>query len=375
MSLQPAAVAMSAPRVRGETVAEDRFEGADRLRFAALLTIVAFHVVLRSAQIEALARLPPSRLEDALIGGATLFDNRSLAILSLYLLLVRHRDRPVTETLTERVHRLLVPYVAWTVAYALLDFCLAALTGNAKEGARVIGDLGYWMRGLVFATTTPHLHFLPTLLFLTLLLPLTRIPLPIAAGIALLCVAAALRILLEVLLIPHGLPETAGPAILAPLMAGRIIESLPAGFLAARLALGPAITVRARISAGVGALLAITIAMLLPTDLFEPVAQGGVPLGLMLTQAEFGTLAMALAAIALLTAPAGRPSRSSIAAWFAPLAFGVFLVHPFINEAFDILVPLRTGPEMLAIRFVFVLMASTLIAQILSRSRRFARFV
>ena len=375
MSGRTASVAVPAPLARGKKAAYNRIAGADRLRFAALITIVAFHVLLRSAQIEARAGLPSSGLEDALIGGATLFDNRSLAILSLYLLLIRHRDRSVTETLTERANRLLVPYVAWTVAYALLDLSLAIFAGQPKEMLRAMGDPSYWVEGLVFATTTPHLHFLSTLFLLTLLLPLARAPLPMALGIALLCVAAALRTLLEALFIPQGLPAAAGPAILAPLMAGRLIESLPTGFLAARLALGPVITVHARVSAGVGALMSIAATMLLPTDVFAPVGQAGAPLGWMLAQAVLGTLAMTLAAIALLSGPEGRPSKNSIAGWFAPLAFGVFLVNPFINDAFDIVVPLRTGPEMLAMRFVIVLVTSTLIARILSKSRRFARFV
>lgn len=375
MSLQTATAAMPATRERGVVAAADRFGGADNLRLAALLTIVAFHVLLRSAQIEALAGLPPSRLEDALIGGATLFDNRSLVILSLYLLLIRHKNRSAAETLAKRARRLLVPYVAWTIAYALLDLGLAALAGHPDAMRRAIADPGYWMRAFVFATTTPHLHFLPTLLFLTLCLPLTRVRLPFAAGIALLCLAAALRTLFEASLIPHGVPMTAGPEMLAPLMAARLIECLPAGFLAARIALGPALTPQARITAAAGAFVAIAATMSWPTEFLASAGQDGTPLSWMLGQAVLGTLAMALAATALLSAPAGKPSKNSIALWFAPIAFGVFLVHPFFNEAFDLLVRFRAGPGMLALRFIIVFCVSTLIARMLSRSRRFAPFV
>ncbi len=77
------------------TCGQVRLIGADRLRLATLLSIVFFHVVLTDLQFAHVTSAPDiAAAFDSLVVVSTVFDNRSLVILSFFLLFIRERDTP-----------------------------------------------------------------------------------------------------------------------------------------------------------------------------------------------------------------------------------------------------------------------------------------
>jgi hypothetical protein len=106
-----------------------RVFGADYLRLVTLLSIILFHVVLKGAQFAQATRSPTANTFDLLVTASTIFDNRSMAILSLFLLLMRHDNAGYRSVIAARAKRLLIPYVAWTLIYPFLDLAIATTTG------------------------------------------------------------------------------------------------------------------------------------------------------------------------------------------------------------------------------------------------------
>jgi hypothetical protein len=351
-----------------------RIIGADLLRLASLLSIILFHVVLKDAQFAAATGSPQGQTFDALIGVSTVFDNRSMAILSLYLLLLRHGDAPYPVMMAERARRLLVPYIAWTLLYPFLDLATAGLAGQQLAFAHVL-DLRFWYSAVFLAMAKGHLHFLPTLLVLTALLPVYKSKLSLPLAIVLLASASAIRAGAEVFIV--GDVYDPSVADLAALSILRTIEYLPLGFLAFAIVQQPLRVRRprwfAQVAMAVIALVALSV--WLEPEQFSLLGAAMGRLTWSVAQAVLGTVAMVLAAQGVLMGSGvtiGENARLGILGrMFSQRALGLFLVHPFFSDVFDAIV---TAPDAYSVpmaipKFAFVLFSSLFASTILVGTR------
>jgi hypothetical protein len=352
-----------------------RVAGADLLRLASLLSIVLFHVVLRDAQFAAATSSPRAGTFDALICVSTVFDNRSMAVLSLFLLLLRHGDAPYPAVIAGRTRRLLLPYLAWTLLYPFLDLAIASLTGQLQPALDRMLDVRFWLSGVFLATMKEHLHFLPTLLVLTLLFPVYKRRLSTPLVLVLLMATSALRAGAEFVIVGRVYnPSISELAVLSVL---RTVEYFPLGFLA----FISAQEVRQARTLARFKMFAIAIIALVPFSAWlEPdqfAALGAVTARFTwsLAQAMLGTVAMALAAQGVLLG-GGFEARADerlgvLGRIFSERALALFLVHPFFCDVFDAIVtaPIAYDVRMVIPKFAFVLVSSLFASSVLVGTR------
>lgn len=351
-----------------------RIIGADLLRLASLLSIILFHVVLKDGQFAAASSSPMVGTFDTLIVMSTVFDNRSMAVLSLFLLFARHGELPYATVIAERARRLLLPYLAWTLLYPFLDLATASLSGQPEPAVARVLSVRAWLSGVFLATSKEHLHFLPTLLILTLLLPVYKTKLSLYVVIVLLTSASAFRAVAEFFIVGNAYnPSTADLAALSGL---RIAEYLPLGFLAFALVKRVGRVRRTglfKMSMAVGALVLLS-AWLQPEQF---IALGAVTgrLTWLVVQAALGTAAMALAAQGVLVGGAFEVREDegfgTLGRMFSERALALFLVHPFFCDIFDAIVtaPAAYGLSMVVPKFAFVLLGSVLASSFLVRTQ------
>lgn len=356
-----------------------RLPGADLLRLASLFSIVLFHIVLRDSQAMSgpAGRFPEAL--DALLCVTAVFDNRSMAILSIFLLITRHGGDSPGSLLAERTHRLLVPYLAWTLIYAVLDLAVAMIAGRPAPAMARITDPGFWLSALFLATSTGHLHFLPTLFVLTVIWMVWRPRLSVAAAIPALAATSALRVFIEYLVLYQGNAPSLGA--MAVLSLARLVEYLPivalAGALAGRADLHP--RARAWIAAAVVGLLALSIG--LQPGAFAGLGPGSGLLAWTIVQAMAGATIMAAAATCLLSLNrADVPMSPRVAAWRDVMvrnSLGIFLVHPFVCSLLDLSIGFDAafGVGMILPKFVVVIGGSLAITALLRRGGRLAAIV
>jgi fucose 4-O-acetylase-like acetyltransferase len=307
------------------------------------------------------------------------FDNRSMALLSLFLLMRRQPEAPYGAVLRERAYRLLLPYLAWTLIYPFLDLAVAAIAGRPELALGRILDAQFWLSGILWATVTGHLHFLPTLFILTLLLPFYRTRLSIWAAVALLGLASAVRTIIEFFLLHRG--DVAPTLALAALSAARIVEYLPLGFLAFAIASAPPSRSGHRTAAAIVVLGLLAASIGLQPDWFTFAGPSASLLAWTISQAILGAVIVSLAAQALLASPAASQRRSDLAArlglGFQQRALGMFLIHPFFCDLFDAIVtaPRAFDLAMVLPKFAFVLACSFFASSFLISSPRLAPIV
>lgn len=96
---------------------------------------------------------------------------------SLFLMAMRvDRQRPTFgAAMLTQVQRLLVPFVFWTVFYAVFRLVKAQAFGYAPDLLEQLGHWQSWAGYLLLGKAQYHLHFLPTLLALFLFYPVMRL--------------------------------------------------------------------------------------------------------------------------------------------------------------------------------------------------------
>jgi fucose 4-O-acetylase-like acetyltransferase len=370
---QPVETSPIAPSIRPQ-----RLPGADLLRLASLLSIVLFHIVLRDAQVAARTG-PPPEIFDALLCISSVFDNRSIAILSLFLLIKRHADTPRPIVIAERARRLLLPYLAWSLIYPLLDLAVAGIAGQPGPVLARIGHGSFWLSGLLLATSTGHLHFLPTLFVLTVICTVFRPRLPLGAVAALLAATSALRAAIEFLVLSGG--DAGSTPALGALSVARLVEYLPLGMLAAAIAASPPLRPQARAVLGLAVVILLGCSIGVEPAFFAGLGQSASLLCWAIAQAMLGALIVALAAYAVLTITAGDTARMARVAagtpWFARYALGLFLIHPFVSSLLDVLIgaPGAYDVAMVLPKFLIVIAGSFLATWCLLRNRWLATLV
>jgi fucose 4-O-acetylase-like acetyltransferase len=351
-----------------------RLVGADYLRLAALLSIIMFHVSLENAQFAKLSSSPTKPI-DVLLIASTIFDNRTLAILSFLLLFLRHSDEPYWLVLVHRAKRLLVPYFAWTSIYPFLGFGLAALKGQSDAYAAALSHVGFWVSGYLLATTTEHLHFLPTLFILTIIYPFYKIPLSLPLAIPLIAAASAIRASLEFLIIGERYTPTARD--LVALTGARVLEYLPLGIFAfalSKAARDGYAGVPLRSTVVIIGILIVASILLTTSHLVLYMGQPGGQVAWLCFQAVFGTITMSLTT--LLTLAIGRrmfspPTLREIVHFVSQRSLGIFLLHPFFIDLFDTIVgqPNAYALALIAPKFLFAFACSFLASSALLQTK------
>ncbi len=348
----------------------DRWPGADWLRLAALLSIICFHVVLRDALFARAMSLPTAGTFDTFIVASTVFDNRSLAILSFFLLFARHDDAPYGEMILRRAKRLLLPYVAWTAIYPFLDLVAALLNGQATIHIERISSLRFWISGFFLATMKEHLHFLPTLFALTLVLPIYRVTVPFLGTIVLIVAASIIRTAAEFFIIGSVYSPSVRDLIL--LSGLRLLEYLPLGVFAFglyRTADQEYTSLRSLGIASIGALLLSSV-LLTPERLGAIANPTRAQILWLIAQAVCGTIVMCLAAHAMLRANRGSSSRlmtAGLGQFIEERALAIFLIHPFFIDLFEAIIgaPRALSLPMLIPKVIFALLCSVLSSSVL----------
>jgi surface polysaccharide O-acyltransferase-like enzyme len=349
-----------------------RLAGADCLRFAALLSIILFHVALEDTQF---ARGPsgPTEWFDVLMVASTVFDNRTLAILSFFLLFIRYEEAPYSRIMARRAKRLLLPYFAWMAIYPLLDFGLAAVKGESHAYIADAWQFNFWL-SRNFLATTEHLFFLPTLFLATLILPLYKVALPLKTAVALLATASVVRVTAEFLIIGNVYAPTIRDLIL--LSSARVLEYLPLGVFAFALlkATHTDANLRWRSCAALVLVLVAASILLKPWHLVAILGEGTGRMVWLIAQASFGTVSMCLAAFVVLVL-GNRLGKDSPAERWGPIlsrrALGIFVLHPFFINTFDTIIgePEAYALWLVAPKVLFAFVCSFLSTSILGQTK------
>ena len=97
-------------------------------------------------------------------------------VFSLFLLALKLDKRNLVygQTVAENARRLLVPFVAWTVFYAVFRLAKASAFGYSDAILGQLVDWRQWVAYFTLGSAQYHLHFLPTLFCLVLFYPVMR---------------------------------------------------------------------------------------------------------------------------------------------------------------------------------------------------------
>ncbi|RED18033.1 acyltransferase [Pontivivens insulae] len=98
-------------------------------------------------------------------------------LFSLFLMAMRiDRHRPgYREAITTQAERLLVPFVAWTLFYAFFRLVKAEAFGYAPQYWATLGEAETWVAFFLLGKSQYHMHFLPTLFAILLFFPVMRL--------------------------------------------------------------------------------------------------------------------------------------------------------------------------------------------------------
>ncbi|MEO0357963.1 MAG: acyltransferase [Pseudomonadota bacterium] len=152
----------------------DRMIWLDALRLLAGLSMVGLHAT-SDAQGQPWVQYPEADRWGPLIIRAVLYMARTelFLIISLFLLMMSldRRPRPYLNTLGEQARRLVMPFLFWTIFFAVFSLLKAHNFGYAFAQISAISDPFVWIEYLFLGTSKYHMHFLPTLFGLVLFFP------------------------------------------------------------------------------------------------------------------------------------------------------------------------------------------------------------
>jgi fucose 4-O-acetylase-like acetyltransferase len=285
--------------LEARAVSAARFQPRDRafdaLRLVASISIVWAHTP-RSPQLQWL--LPLGSF------GTSFFTAASIYFMTQGL--KRDPQRSVTAYAEARIRKLYLPFVAWSVFYLLFrDACRYFVS---KEPLVSVGPMTLLSGGQT------HLWFLPFILISSLAaFPIVRAALRSAARARFLAISCALTgLMLALVRPPHFAPE---------LDTSNFYRcawfALPSVFWGIAIALSDELVVALRQRAPLTTMIAVFIAAISITS--------GVLNGVMVWEKNLAGTAWLLAALSV---PRGR-WHSWVSRW-APLAFGLYLLHPLI---------------------------------------------
>jgi surface polysaccharide O-acyltransferase-like enzyme len=158
------------------TRSADRVVWLDTLKVCAILGVIGIHVTADSAGLPYSSFAPEDRLGPALGRAvATYFNYPVFFITSLFLLAGSSRYEHGYAAVTKaRLKRLVPPYLAWSVFYLAFRNVKAISFGYQDYYWQELTTPISWLQYGLIGGAQYHLHFLPTLMALTLLYPLYK---------------------------------------------------------------------------------------------------------------------------------------------------------------------------------------------------------
>ncbi|WP_299419024.1 acyltransferase [uncultured Shimia sp.] len=150
----------------------------DALRLCAGVSMVGLHVTADAhgqpfPDADPAARLAPMVLRALLYTART----ELFLMISILLLLMALTKRPRSygAVLREQARRLLIPFVFWTVAYAVYNLLKATAFGYEAQVVAALSLPATWGGYLLLGDVKYHMHFIPTLFALLVFFPLFRL--------------------------------------------------------------------------------------------------------------------------------------------------------------------------------------------------------
>jgi surface polysaccharide O-acyltransferase-like enzyme len=98
-------------------------------------------------------------------------------IIALFLLILGldRRPRPYRAVIAEQAQRLLVPFLFWTLFYAVYNLIKATSFGYGAQSLDALAHLSVWGKFLLLGDVKYHMHFIPTLFAIILFYPAFRL--------------------------------------------------------------------------------------------------------------------------------------------------------------------------------------------------------
>ncbi len=149
----------------------------DSNRVFASLGIVLIHCSADPSGTAFSAYKPAARVVPALLRTfAELSGSELFLVFSLFLIAFKIDRRPMTygHVATEQAKRLLVPFAAWTIFYAFFRLVKGYDFGYAPGLWAELTRPASWLQYFLLGSAQYHLHFLPTLFFMVLLMPVMK---------------------------------------------------------------------------------------------------------------------------------------------------------------------------------------------------------
>lgn len=156
----------------------ERHVWIDCLRLLAGLSMLVLHTTA-DATGQAWVDYEQSQRVAPLIFRAVVYVARTelFLVISIFLLLLAldARPRSYAESIREQARRLLIPFLFWTLFYAVYGLIKADAFGYGVQARQALVNPAEWLQFLLLGAVKYHMHFLPTLFGLVLLYPLFRL--------------------------------------------------------------------------------------------------------------------------------------------------------------------------------------------------------
>ena len=150
----------------------------DGMRLLAGVSMVGLHASSDAAGLPFAAWEPADRVAPVAFRTVVYMARTELFIIvSLFLLFAALDRRPRTwgAMAAEQARRLLVPFAFWTLFYAFYRLIKASWFGYAGAIRAELAEPAAWLGYALLGDVTYHMHFLPTLFPLVLMVPLYRV--------------------------------------------------------------------------------------------------------------------------------------------------------------------------------------------------------
>ena len=166
--------------IRGTTAGQetDRALWLDALKVCSILGVIGIHVTSDSAGLPYPSFPEYDRMAPTLGRAvASLFNYPIFFVVSFFLLAgaVEQGKRNYGELVGARLRRLVPPFLIWSVIYLLFRNVKAIAFGYQNYYLQELATPMSWVNYLFVGSAQYHLHFLPTLIMLTLLYPSFRV--------------------------------------------------------------------------------------------------------------------------------------------------------------------------------------------------------
>ncbi len=342
----------------------------DALRLFAGVSMVGLHVTADAQgqpfpEVDPAARLAPMVLRALLYTART----ELFLMISILLLLMALTQRPRSygAILGEQARRLLIPFVFWTLVYAVYNIVKATAFGYAPQVLAALSAPATWGGYLLLGDVKYHMHFIPTLFALVVFFPLFQV----AGRRPILGLTVVLGLLLKQVLDPVIYSHLWGTEVLGYAVRGLKVVSYLGYGMAAGAVLGLwRRTTAAQRESWIAPI--VVIALMLLTLKLMATAQV-VATGRWVFDNPYAYWADYLMPVALLLLSLCL-AHKVWPAWISRVskyAFGLYLCHPIFLDLVEIALAGRalSPSQSIALEFLWTLLMTGLFVVWLSRHR------